>query len=299
LSRARATAKAEVMFFRSPLRSFILFCVSSIVASAIPAGARAACVWKLTGANGAVLYLGGSMHSLLGSDYPLPVAYNRAFDLSTRLVFEDDPKVSPRTIQSFAKSTRYPKNDNLKNHIDPRVYDYLRRVFGLWKVPETELMKVRPWALVLWFVSFGTNPLGIESYLENRAQANKKPITGLESFREHMDIIAGLNDHQAQLVLLQGFIPQASGTEKRKVVMNAWRAGDVDTIDRIMRETYRELPSFYQRLIVDRNRNWIPKIEKLLRSGQTYFVVVGAGHMGGHDGLLALLKARGYQIEQL
>jgi uncharacterized protein YbaP (TraB family) len=36
-----------------------------------------------------------------------------------------------------------------------------------------------------------------------------------------------------------------------------------------------------------------------LRSGKTYFVVVGAGHMGGPNGLLALLRSRGYRIEQL
>jgi uncharacterized protein YbaP (TraB family) len=47
------------------------------------------------------------------------------------------------------------------------------------------------------------------------------------------------------------------------------------------------------------NRNWIPKIESYLGSRQTYSVVVGAGHMGGPDGLLALLRSRGCKIEQL
>jgi uncharacterized protein YbaP (TraB family) len=42
----------------------------------------------------------------------------------------------------------------------------------------------------------------------------------------------------------------------------------------------------------------IPKIEGYLRSGKTYFVVVGAGHIGGQNGLVAMLRARGYNIEQ-
>ena len=55
----------------------------------------------------------------------------------------------------------------------------------------------------------------------------------------------------------------------------------------------------YQRLLVDRNKNWLPKIEALFaRQGRT-FVVVGAAHLVGADGLLAMLKARGYSIEQL
>ncbi len=65
------------------------------------------------------------------------------------------------------------------------------------------------------------------------------------------------------------------------------------------REDYRDLPSFYQRLVVDRNRNWIPKIERYLNGEETCFVVVGAGHMGGPEGVIALLKARGYRIEEL
>jgi uncharacterized protein YbaP (TraB family) len=43
----------------------------------------------------------------------------------------------------------------------------------------------------------------------------------------------------------------------------------------------------------------MPKIEGYLRSGQTQMVVVGFAHLGGPGGLLALLKKRGYQLEQL
>jgi uncharacterized protein len=286
------------MFARS-FRRFALFCVLSLSCFTLKTEANAACVWKVSGPNGGTLYLGGSIHGLQSTDYPLPSAYNRAFDLSSRIVFEDDGKASPYTVKRFLKSWEYPKNDSLKNHIDPRVYDYLRRVFAVWNVPEADFSKLRPWALVTWFSSLGTNLLGVEYYLKGRAQANHKPIDGLESFREHTEIISGLTDHQAQLVLLVGFIPQAPGTEKRKQIINAWRAGDVDTIARDMRNDFRDLPSFYQRLIVDRNRNWIPKIERYLRGRDTCFVVAGAGHMGGPEGILALLKARGYTIEQL
>jgi len=65
------------------------------------------------------------------------------------------------------------------------------------------------------------------------------------------------------------------------------------------RQEFRDFPTMTERLSGQRNRNWIPKIESYLDSGQTYFVVVGAAHMVGPEGLLALLKARGYKIEQL
>ena len=55
----------------------------------------------------------------------------------------------------------------------------------------------------------------------------------------------------------------------------------------------------YQRLLVDRNRNWLPKIEALFARKGRAFVVVGAAHLVGPDGLLAMLKAKGYTIEQM
>jgi uncharacterized protein YbaP (TraB family) len=89
-----------------------------------------------------------------------------------------------------------------------------------------------------------------------------------------------------------------SGTGNDDIV-KAWRRGDVDALARMLRESFRDFPSLGSRLIGVRNRNWLPKIENYLRSGHTYFVVVGAGHMGGPDGLLAMLRARGYKTEQI
>ncbi len=93
------------------------------------------------------------MHALRSTDYPLPSAYNRAFDASARLVFEDDPALSKGTVKNFYKTGEYPKGDSLKNHLDPRTYAYLRRVFSLWGIPEGKYSSIRPWYLVLMLSS--------------------------------------------------------------------------------------------------------------------------------------------------
>lgn len=286
------------MFSRSSVSSLSI--IGALIAwLALAPESSGACVWKVTGPNGGTLYLGGSVHALRSTDYPLPSAYNRAFDASSRLVLEDDPKVSASTLQRFFRSGNYPKGDSLKNHLDPRTYDYLRRVFALAKVPEAKFAKVRPWMLITILWAPSTNQLGVEAFLIRRAHANGKPISGLESFREHEEIISGLSDHQAEMVLLITFIPQPEGSATRKRLMDAWHHGDADTIARIEHESSHDFPSFEQRLIGARNRNWIPKIEGYLKSGKTYFVVAGAAHMGGPEGVIALLKARGCRVEQI
>jgi uncharacterized protein len=270
-----------------------------IVTAAICSTVRGASVWKVTGPNGGTIYLGGSIHGLDSTDYPLPSAYNRAFDVSSALVIEEDLNVSRRAAEKFYKSGFYPKGDTLKNHVDPRTYEYVRRVFAQAKVPEAEIAKCKPWMLIMMLWAPGTNGLGVEAFLMKRAQMNHKPILGLESFREHAEVLSGMSDKQAELVLLETFIPQAPGTDLHAKILSAWRRGDVDAIARLAHETERDLPTFAERLIVERNRNWVPKIERYIRDRHTYFVVAGAGHMGGPNGVLSLLRARGYQIEQL
>jgi uncharacterized protein YbaP (TraB family) len=95
------------------------------------------------------------------------------------------------------------------------------------------------------------------------------------------------------------FIPHGGGESLIKREMEAWRSGDADTIARLSQLGSEDFPAFRERMIDARNRNWIPKIERDVRSGHVYFVVAGAAHMGGPNGVLALLRGRGYQIEQL
>ncbi len=281
------------------------FFVSALLLAlaAVEAGAEGhSCVWKVTGPKGGTLYLGGSVHALSGSDYPLPAAFNRAFDASDRIAFEVDEKTLQESGRAADRAGRYRRGDSLKNHVDPRTYEYLRRFFAILKVPEEKYASYRPWYLALMLQApqlHGlSTDLGVEGFLLRRARANHKPITGLESGREHMAVFSELSDRESEAVLLLTFIPQEE-TDSAKAMTAAWRRGDADWLARQIKKSYADFPAFAARVIDQRNRNWIPKIERFLASGHTYFVVVGAGHLGGPNGLLALLRARGCRIEQL
>jgi len=256
-------------------------------------------VWKVSGPEGGTLYLGGSVHALRSSDYPLPPAFDRAFAESERIVFEAGEESA--ASRKVLKSGEYPRNDSLKNHVDPRTYVYVRKVFTLLGVPESKFARYRPWVLTLMLTSPSlrglSGDLGVEGHLKKRARVNKKPISGLVPLQEHLNVFTGLNDRQSEAVLLLTFIPNASGSYSNMV--DAWRKGDVEFLWRKVRAAYADYPAFGERLIEARNRAWLPRIESYLRSGQTCFVVVGAGHMGGPEGLLALLRNRGHQVDQL
>lgn len=261
------------------------------------------CVWKVTGPRGGVLYLGGSIHALRSTDYPLPAAYNRAFDLSDRIAFEAAPKALRDAGKGFQKEGQYRRGDTLKNHVDPRTYDYLRRFFGLLRVPEQEFSGCRPWLLALLLSApqlHGLSPdLGVEGFLQRRAEANHKPISGLESAREGVETFSGLTERQSEAFLLLTFIPQEKAPGAQGTITNAWRSGDAETIARLTREEMSSFPALEARMLDFRNRKWLPEIEHHLRSGHIYFVVVGAAHLGGPNGLLSLLRNDGCRLEQL
>ena len=268
---------------------------------AVPAEA-ASCVWKVTAPDGATLYLGGSVHALRKSDYPLPPEFLRACDASSHLAFEVDAKALENTTTELIKSGQYPKGDSLKNHVDPRTYAYVRRLFHLLHIPEEKLHRARPWMIVLALQSASlrgvSHDLGVDQFLMKRAKAKGKPMVGLETAAEHAGVYSGLTDRDAEILLLVTFIPDASGGGKTPDLMKAWRRGDVDALEALARSAYAEFPAFGERLLAARNRAWLPKLEGFLQSGKTYFVVVGAGHLGGPQGLLPLLRDRGYQVEQ-
>jgi uncharacterized protein YbaP (TraB family) len=79
----------------------------------------------------------------------------------------------------------------------------------------------------------------------------------------------------------------------------AWRRGDAATIERDMVRALQKYPAAYQSLIVERNHNWMPQLEKCLARTTPCMVVVGAAHLVGPDGLLTLLQRKGYRIEQM
>jgi uncharacterized protein YbaP (TraB family) len=83
-----------------------------------------------------------------------------------------------------------------------------------------------------------------------------------------------------------------------KELAEAWRFGNVAAIEKMTLTTLKEAPELYQKLLVERNHNWIPHVEKCLTDKAGCFIVVGAAHLVGPDGLPTLLAKKGLKVTQ-
>ena len=276
---------------------------------AVTAAAKA-CVWKVTDADGHTLYLAGSVHVLRATDFPLPPEYADAFNASYGVSFEfktDEHEADDRWSQALDRACRLPDGVTLKDRVDPRTYAYLRKIVVKFH-GSPDLMQ-RLDHLKAWYIGYrmdspkgltgASRRYGVESYLVGRAHKEHKKLDGLVTLDEHIAVLSDMSDADSEAALLLAFIHLDTESARFNATVSAWKQGDIAAIEREMAYEYGDAPGLRRRMLSDRNQRWLPKLETYLHSGRTWMVVAGAGHMAGENGVPALLRARGYQVEQL
>ena len=73
----------------------------------------------------------------------------------------------------------------------------------------------------------------------------------------------------------------------------AWNQGDVKGLGEIIEREFAEYPRIYDVFVTQRNKRWLPILDRLLTEGKTALVVVGTGHLVGKHSLVDMLKAKG------
>ena len=115
---------------------------------------------------------------------------------------------------------------------------------------------------------------------------------------EQLDVLGTLSKEDPDLMITDmiRFLDDSTGLLQQ--VLTAWRTGDANAMDRLIREDLDKHEGVYDRFLTRRNAAWVPKIDALIKNGGTYFVVVGAGHLVGDKSVIALLRAKGYEVER-
>jgi uncharacterized protein len=263
-------------------------------------------LWKASrGQN--VVYLVGSVHLLSKDYYPLNPALDTAFKDSDLLVEELDLGEMAGIDSQLAVLTRglLQNGQTLDRVVSAETLALVSGRVKSLGIPFEPLRRFKPWALALtllgleWQQAGFDAELGLDKHFYDRAKADGKQIQGLETVEFQISRFDDMPMDEQDRMLASTL--KELDTEKSSVLKlaDAWKAGDAATVERIVLQDLRQEPRMYQRLLVDRNRDWLPKIDALFTRRGRAFVVVGAAHLVGPDGLLTMLKAKGYAIEQM
>jgi len=240
--------------------------------------------------------------------YPLPDVIEDAFDAASVLIVEVDmTKVNQAQLQQLMMTLgSYPEGDDLFQHISPRTRARLDTFLGQYGIPPAAFAQYRPWLAALSVTMFpmikaGLNPSeGIDMYFLNKAKG--KRIEQLEDAEWQVKLFAEFPEKVSDAVLSRSIIQAASINEHYAKLASLWSHGDAVKIDELTKSwsagESAEERAFDRRLREERNPHMTQKLEQCLQSSETCFMVVGAAHVIGSQGIVKQLQAHGYRVQQ-
>lgn len=263
-------------------------------------------LWQVQSAKSNV-YLLGSVHFLKQENYPLKKTIEKAFDNAQKLVLEIDLKEADAgAVQRLTLEKGIQRNGKtLQENVSPETYGLAQKRAAELGIDIRALSPLKPWVVALTLTALQLQKLGfdpkygVDRYLAERAMKAGKTIVGLESAAFQIGLIDGLSGKDQESMLRQSLKEMDLLDRGLDEIVRAWSTGDMQSLEALLLRGMREYPAVHQKIIVDRNRRWLPEIEKIIEQGESTLIIVGAGHLVGKDGVVELLKARGYTLEQM
>lgn len=265
-------------------------------------------LWSVSDGGGTV-YLLGSIHLAKKELYPLDAAIEKAFARSDTLEVEVNTADVDEAHRNalITQYGLYAGHDTLKATLSPDTYALVEARFAELGVGMEGFGTMKPWlvTLVLEMMELerlGFDPqYGVDLHFINQAK-DRKTIGELETSESQIRLLSDLSDRDQELFLRSMFTDLDMIAGEMDRLTTAWRRGDVETFQTVISEERSSHPEFepiYRRLIDERNRMMSDRVEEWLNTPDTYFVVVGAGHLVGEGSVVDRLRRKGYQIEQL
>lgn len=288
--------------------------ITLVLLIAVTLSAQSQLLWKISG-NGLQQpsYIFGTYHlsplSIKDSIASLPQAMQDIRQVYGELVMADMMK--PEFLAQMQQQTMLPNDTTLKSLFTPEEFEVVSRaVTEYLKVDIALLDRIKPAALfqqltVLFYMKHtpGYNPQEqLDASFQQEATEQGKKVGGLETAQSQVDILFN-KPLRRQAEDLYCFVSDPDKVERQvKEIIAAYTAQDLDKMLQLMEEkegtSCDPTPEEMAQLLYDRNQAWVKQMPAIMQAAPTLFVV-GAGHLPGEQGVLALLKAQDYTVEPM
>ena len=263
-------------------------------------------VWKVS-KDSNHFYIAGTIHALSKSDYALPKEYEEAYLNSELIVFEADTnKLSQKSFSYLINTkTRYKKNDSLDNYLDNDTKEKLIKYLSANNILYKNIKNLKPGILSIYLTSLELKKLkltalGVDAYYSLKAKEDNKKIKYLESIYKQLDFLSSMSKgYENEFVNYT--LKDLKNIKKQFFLMKkAWRSGNIAELKRISLDPWvNDFPILYENLLIKRNKAWMKKILKMSKTKEVEFILFGALHLVGEEGILNKLKNKGFTISQL
>lgn len=262
-------------------------------------------VWKVEG-NDTEFYIGGSIHILRIQDYPLPEEFYEAYDNSDILTTEMDMNEmnNPSNAMKMQQKLMFQDESTLSGVLSKDVYSKLDSVgkgLGL-NIKVMDKFKPSMVIITLTFQSLqklGVTTEGVDAHFTTKANRDEKSLLFLETFDEQLSFIESMGEGNENEFVLYSLEDIETNEKEFIDLIEDWKIGQQELIQDQMQDFKLNYPDIYQTLVVKRNNNWMTHLESYLKTPEVEFVIVGAAHLVGSDGVLNKLRQKGYTVSQL
>jgi uncharacterized protein len=238
--------------------------------------------------------------------YPLKKSIEDAFEQTKKLVLEIDLSSanSQKIQQLMLQKSISTDGTMLHQSVSDETYQAVAKRAKELDIDIRVLSPFKPWVIAMTMAAIklqqlGFDPsLGVDRHLAERAKQTDKPTAGLETAEFQLDLFDRFSAKEQELLLRQSMDEMDHVERNVTAIVQAWKSGDVGAVERHLLVGMRDYPEIHRKVIDERNQRWLPQIENLLSGGENALIVVGAAHLVGKNGIIELLKDRGYRVEQ-
>lgn len=255
------------------------------------------------------IYLFGTFHILPASTRWKTPAFDAAMKETATTMAEVDAK-SPEAQAKMAALVqelgRNPPGATLSETLGKERAARFAEIAGEYGVPMTALEPLKPWLAMITLTMTVMQKEGFEAgsgaeeTILSRAGEEGDRLGYLESAEFQVRALAGLDEKEILADFDSSLDQFADFDAYAARVLSAWASGDVRTLEEeTLAPMRKDAPIAFRTLIIDRNRNWVRRIETIMAGDEDCFIAVGAGHLIGEESVVAMLKEKGYAVRRV
>lgn len=256
-------------------------------------------LWEISG-NGLEKpsYIFGTMHLVPKDDYFFTDKMKEKFETCKKLILEIDINIPLKKQIEIAKQVLLPKGKLLSDYMTADEFDkfqsYILDTLKIKKSTFKKINKIKPLlgsSLIINELAGKTK--AYEKELNKLAKKNDMQVGGLETMEFQMSLINNISVED-QIKMMTEDDMSGNPMDAYNEMLNVYKEQDLDKLKKLM-DADDSMASIEDDFLNNRNKDWIPKIEKLANE-KPVFIAVGAGHLAGDDGVIHLLREQGYTV---